>query len=100
MIFPVKFSATVSGAYIDLDVLIQDELVSSPGGKVAITENYSDHGDLIARFRISGMNGTDFTIKYTCTSSGKAETDPAFPSPVDGTIVKNGFIEILLTIPV
>jgi len=100
MEFPVKFTATVTGSISDLDVMIQKELVPSPGGKVNVTENYIHHGNLSVRFRVSGLNGTDFKIVYRCTSSGELTADHNNPSPVEDTIEKNGFKEIKLIIPV
>lgn len=98
--FPVKFTAAVTGNFTVLDVLIMNVLVPSPGGKVSVTENYSSHGNLIVRFRISALNGTDIKIIYKCTSSGISTSDMNNPSPVEDTVTKNGFKEIKLIIPV
>lgn len=100
MSFPVEFKATVTGNYTHLDVLIQNQPVPSPGGKVKITENYSSHGILTVRFRISGLNGTDFKIVYSCKSDGNNTSDPNQPSPVEDSIEQNGFKEIKLKISV
>jgi hypothetical protein len=98
--FPVKFSATVTGGYADLDVLIQNELVDSAGGNVNVTENYLTHGNLVARFRISAPGGTPFKIVYACTTGGAAKLDFANPSPVEYAVTNNGFKEIKVTIPI
>jgi len=100
MAFSVKFTSTLTGTISDLDVLIQGELVSSPGYKVALTEDYTTHGVLTVKYQVSGDNGTDFTITYACTTAGTDAKDPGQPSPVKGTIVKNGYTELTLTIDV
>ncbi|GGB23246.1 hypothetical protein [Puia dinghuensis] len=100
MSFPVKFTSTLTGAISDLDVLIQGVLVPSPGYKVNLTEDYSDHGELSVKFQISGDNGADFNIAYSCSTAGKDASDPNQPSPIKGTIARNGYLELTLSIDV
>lgn len=100
MSFTVKFSTTLTGSIADLDVLIQGALVPSPGYKVSLIEDYETHGILTVKYQVSGDNGTDFSITYTCNAAGKDAADPTQPSPVKGTITKNGYTELTLTIDV
>jgi hypothetical protein len=101
MDFTVDFTSTVTGKSIsDLEVIIQGELVPSPDGKVDLSEQYTDHGILTVVYQISAPNGTDYDIKYSCTSDEKASSDPKNPSPVDGTVSRNGYKEVTLSIPV
>jgi len=100
MSFPVKFTCALTGTISDLDVIIQGDRVDSTGNKVSLTEDYSDHGALTVKYQISGDNGTDFNIAYTCTTAGKDAADPQQPSPVKGRIIKNGYTELTLTFDV
>lgn len=100
MSFPVKFSSALTGAISDLDVLIQGELVPSPGYKVSLTEDYTTHGVLTVKYQVSGDNGADFSISYSCNAAGKDAADPTHPSPVKGAIIRNGYTELTLTIDV
>ena len=95
----VKFDSTVTevGTIDDLDVVIQGELVPSPGFTVVYRKVLSD-AQLTVIYQISGLNGTGFSITYTCTSDGVGKSDPANPTGLKGTIMHNDYIEITLNI--
>lgn len=95
----VKFNATLTGSIDDLDVVIQDRLVLTPDFVVTFDERLND---MLLRviFQISGFNGTGFTIRYSCTSAGKAALDPNYPKDISSTIVDNGYTVIELSIPI
>src|SRR5690349_21352066 len=99
MNFEVIFNAQVDPALIE-QVFIGHDLVPSSGGKTAVIEDYSTHGNMLVTFRISGPNGTDFTITYSCTSDGVATEDKSQPSIVKSSIVRGGEKQIILKIPV
>ena len=95
----VKFDSTVTspGAIDDLEIQIQGNDVPSPGGVVSYRANLTDT-QLTVVYEISALNGTGYTITYTCTSDGASKSDPANPSPIKGTITSNDYIEITLNI--
>jgi len=99
MSFEVIFNAQVTPALIE-QVFIGNDLVPSSGGKTAVIEDYITHGNMLVTFKISGPNGTDFTITYSCTSGGVPTEDKSQPSVVKSTIVKMGIRQITLKIPV
>lgn len=100
MPFNVRFKCQVTGTFSHLDVLILNQDVPSPGGKVDITESYAEHGNMKIQIQVSGLIGTDFSITYSCTSAGNATQDSAKISPLERTITSDGFKEVILNIPV
>lgn len=93
----IKFNSTLTGAIIDLDVIIQGKLEPSPGFVVTYNKTLTAAA-LTVVYQISGPNGTAYTIKYSCTSDGVAKSDPNKPTDITGTIISNGFIVETLTI--
>lgn len=95
----VKFNATLVGSIDMLDVVIQGNLIPNQAFIVAYDQNMKTT-KLVVIFQISGLNGTGFTIQYSCTSAGKIKIDPLYQSDIIGTVANNGYIEICLNIPV
>jgi hypothetical protein len=86
----VRLSFTVTGAFDDLEVFVNDERIKVTGGKGKFSDDVDDKV-LKADFEISGNNGTEYTIKYECTSDDSEAKDPNKPSPVEGKIIRGGF---------
>jgi hypothetical protein len=94
----IKFASTLTGTIDDLDVLIQGDLVPSPGFVVTFEKTLTA-STLTARYQISGDAGTGYSIAYTCSADGMAKSDTDKPTPVVGSIGAGGFKVETLTIP-
>lgn len=86
----VKLNFKVTGDFSDLEVFAAGERLPSTNGKGSLNDFFV--GEVLkVEFQISGDNGTDYSITYTCKSDGKSVEDPEKPSPVEGTIQRGGF---------
>lgn len=94
----VKFTFEGTGME-DLEVYINDNRVAqNENNKGSFEGKVSDSEPMKVLFEISGENGQDYSIKYTCKSNGGKKEDTDKPSPIEGTIDDNGYTEEQLTI--
>ena len=94
----INFKSQLSVQSLALDVFIQGEYVESPGKKINYT-GWTDKSELEVVYRISGDNGTEFTITYSCKCEGQSKEDAEKTSPCESVIKKGGYIELTLNIP-
>ncbi len=85
----ITFNSTVKGTLTDLDVYIKKLIpVENLNGSYSIKYSDDDSNDpnFTIVYELTGMNGTDYTIEYTCLCDNITKVDPVKRSPVSGTI--------------
>ena len=94
----VKFTFTLKGDIEDLEVYANNERLEVHQNKGQYEENLPSGSTLEVVFEISGDNGTDYTIEYSCKSGGMKKEDPDKPSQVEDRIQHHGYREENLSI--
>lgn len=94
----IIYKSQLSVQSLALDVFIQGNYVESPGKKVNYT-GWTDKDILEVIYRVSGDNGVEFSITYSCKCDEQSKEDSEKLSPYESMIKKGGYIELKLTIP-
>jgi hypothetical protein len=98
----IIFTSKVTGGITDVYASVNGKPVAPKLSDSAYAVGYK--GDLTAGtvlkvvYAIVAMNGTDYSIDYTCMEAGVKKSDPSKPSPVSGTIAAGNTITETLNI--
>lgn len=98
----IIFSSKVTGEITDLDVSVNGKAITpeiSDGGyAIKFTGNIPARSILVVTYKLVGMNGTDFSIVYSCFADDNEKKDPGKKSPINGTIISGNTIQQSLKI--
>jgi hypothetical protein len=88
----IIFNSTVNGGITDLDVKINDKLIPTDNSDGVYSIKYTINNCVIKIvYELTGMNGTDYTIDYTCLCDNVNKIDTTKRSPVSGTITSGNY---------
>lgn len=92
----IKFDCEVKGA-VSFEISIQKKRIVHATNKIKYAKKM-EADTLNVDYLITGPNGSDYSIIYSCKSDGVAKSDADKPTPVEGTIEHNGISNETLTI--